>query len=108
MDKGPSVVGHVVFTGVIEKEGDQFVSHCPELDVASCGDTVDEAVGNLGDAIEIYLNDLEETGELRRVFHERRISIDRSPPTVDSVSIRVPLGKICATYSCPVPLAGVA
>lgn len=30
-------------TAVIEREGDGFVSLCPELDIASQGDTVEEA-----------------------------------------------------------------
>jgi len=30
------------FTGVIEKEGDGYVSFCPELDIASQGENVEE------------------------------------------------------------------
>ena len=31
------------FTGLIEREGDGYVSLCPEFDIASQGDTVEEA-----------------------------------------------------------------
>ena len=31
------------FTGVIEQEGDGYVSLCPELDIASQGNTVEDA-----------------------------------------------------------------
>jgi predicted RNase H-like HicB family nuclease len=41
------------FTAVIEKEDDMYVSLCPELDVASQGDTVEEAKANLQEAIEL-------------------------------------------------------
>jgi predicted RNase H-like HicB family nuclease len=102
------IMGYIVLTGIIEKEGGQFVSYCPELGVASCGDTVDEAIDNLGDALQVQLDALEETGELRRVFHERNIRIDISPPAFDGVSIKVPPGKICYTYPRQVPLTGVA
>lgn len=44
-------------SAVITKEGDIFVSLCPELDIASQGKTVDEALGNLKEAVELYLKD---------------------------------------------------
>ena len=39
---------------IIEREGDGFVSLCPELDVASQGDTVEEALSNLQEALELF------------------------------------------------------
>ena len=42
------------FTVIIEKEGDGFVSLCPELDIASQGDTVEESKINLQEAIELF------------------------------------------------------
>lgn len=44
-----------VFTGIIFKEGERFTSLCPELDVASEGNTVDEASTNLFEAVTLYL-----------------------------------------------------
>lgn len=41
-------------TGLIEREGDGFVALCPELDVASEGDTIEEARGNLVEAVELF------------------------------------------------------
>lgn len=41
-------------TVIIEKEGDGFVSLCPQVDVASQGDTVDEARNNLKEALELF------------------------------------------------------
>jgi predicted RNase H-like HicB family nuclease len=37
---------------VIEREGDGYVALCPELDIASQGDTVEEAKANLQEALE--------------------------------------------------------
>ena len=34
-------------TAIIEREGDGYVSLCPEVDIASQGGTVDEARSNL-------------------------------------------------------------
>ncbi|MBM4294391.1 MAG: type II toxin-antitoxin system HicB family antitoxin [Deltaproteobacteria bacterium] len=39
-------------TAIIEREGDGFVALCPELDIASQGDTVEEARDNLREALE--------------------------------------------------------
>lgn len=43
------------FTAVIEREGDGYVALSPELDIASQGDTVEEARKNLVEAIELFL-----------------------------------------------------
>ena len=60
--------GYVVLTGTVESEDHLFVSHCPELGVASCGDTVEEALDNLGEALVVHLEALGEIGELERVL----------------------------------------
>ncbi|MCH9044860.1 MAG: type II toxin-antitoxin system HicB family antitoxin [SAR324 cluster bacterium] len=44
-----------VFTAVIEREGDGYVALCPQLDVASQGETVAEARANLKEALELFL-----------------------------------------------------
>ncbi len=41
-------------TAIIEREGDGYVALCPEVDVASQGDTVDEARSNLKEALELF------------------------------------------------------
>ena len=42
-------------TAVVEREKDGFVALCPELDVASQGNTVEEARTNLKEAVELFL-----------------------------------------------------
>ena len=42
-------------TAVLEREGDGFVSLCPELDVASQGKTVEESLANLKEAVDLFL-----------------------------------------------------
>lgn len=41
-------------TAIIEREGSGYVSFCPELDIASQGDTVQEARENLREAVELF------------------------------------------------------
>jgi predicted RNase H-like HicB family nuclease len=43
------------FTAIIEREDDGFVALCPEVDVASQGDTIEEARQNLREAVELFL-----------------------------------------------------
>lgn len=88
-------INYIDVTTVVEREGDQFVSVCPELGTASCGDTVQEALDNLKEAIEVHLNGLEEVGERERVFEERGIrvvSVSSDSPLEGN--LRVPLGLI--------------
>jgi predicted RNase H-like HicB family nuclease len=42
-------------TALIEREGDGYVALCLELDVASQGDTVEEARRNLKEAVELFV-----------------------------------------------------
>lgn len=49
------------FTAIINKEGRLYVSWCPELDIASQGRTVEKALDNLREAIELYLEDEDAT-----------------------------------------------
>jgi predicted RNase H-like HicB family nuclease len=42
-------------TAIVEEEGDGFVALCPELDVASQGESVEEATDNLREAVELLL-----------------------------------------------------
>lgn len=57
-------------TAIIEREGDLYVAHCPELDIASQGGSVEEARANLVEALELFFevaNEPEATGRLIRV-----------------------------------------
>lgn len=60
----------------VEREDDAYVAHCPDLDISSYGDSVDDAFAHLRDAITLYLDTIEEDGERERVFRERGITVD--------------------------------
>jgi predicted RNase H-like HicB family nuclease len=57
-------------TAVIEREGDGFVSLCPELDIASQGDTIEEARANLIEALELYFEVADDAEISRRLSGE--------------------------------------
>jgi predicted RNase H-like HicB family nuclease len=52
------------------KEGNMYVSYCPELDIASCGETVDQAKRNLGEVILINLEEAQQIGTLEKLLQE--------------------------------------
>lgn len=56
-------------TAIIEREGDGYVSFCPELDVASQGGTIEEARENLREALELFY-EAASPEEIRQRLHE--------------------------------------
>ena len=46
-----------IFTAVIHKEEKLFVAECPEIGTASQGKTIEEAIANLQEATEVYLEE---------------------------------------------------
>ncbi len=55
-------------TAIIEREDGGYVSFCPEVDVASQGDTIEEARNNLREALELFFESASEE-ELRERLH---------------------------------------
>ncbi|MFN8507486.1 MAG: type II toxin-antitoxin system HicB family antitoxin [Dehalococcoidia bacterium] len=53
-------------TALIEREGEWFVSLCPELDIASQGRTVEEARAKLAEALEPFFETASEEEVQRR------------------------------------------
>jgi len=56
-------------TAIIEREGDGYVSLCPELDIASQGDTIEEARNNLREAVELFF-EAASPNEIQTRLHE--------------------------------------
>ena len=56
-------------TAIIEREGNGYVALCPDIDVASQGDTIDEARKNLQEALELFF-ETASSEEIKERFHE--------------------------------------
>ena len=52
----------VKFTAIVWEEDGTYVSKCPEIDVSSAGDTFEEALSNLKEAIELWLDNARALG----------------------------------------------
>lgn len=53
---------------IIEREGDGYVSRCPQFDIASQGDSIEQARDNLREALTIFF----EIAQDEEVQHRRR------------------------------------
>ncbi len=56
------------YTAIVDREDTGYVAICPELDVVSQGDTVEEAKANLREAVELFLETADES-EIQRRLH---------------------------------------
>jgi predicted RNase H-like HicB family nuclease len=57
-------------TAVIQREDGGFVALCPEIDVASQGDTIEEARANLIEAVELFFETASDTEIAERLHGE--------------------------------------
>lgn len=60
-----------IFTAVLHKEEDLYIAECPEVGTVSQGYTIEEAVANLREATELYMEEfplLEVTSPLMTTF----------------------------------------
>ena len=74
-------MGHMQqMTAIIEREGDGYVALCPELDVASEGETIEDAHKNLREAVELFV----ETADPVEIQKRKRSGIAITHLSVES------------------------
>ncbi len=61
-------------TAIIEREGDGYISLCPELDIASQGDTIEEARRNLREAVELFFECASPEEVSERLYEEMYVT----------------------------------
>jgi len=57
------------FTAIIKREDDGYVSLCPELDIASQGDSIENARNNLHEALVLFF-ETASTEEIKQRLHD--------------------------------------
>lgn len=68
--KGMGVNMKLKLTEELWREGSMYVSYCPELDIASCGESVEQAKKNLKEVILINLEEAQKLGTLATLLQE--------------------------------------
>ena len=69
---------HRHLTAIIEREGDGYVALCPELDIASQGESIEQARTNLCEAVELFFETAAPTeieNRLRNEVYVTRIEV---------------------------------
>ena len=70
-----------LLTAIIEREGDGYVALCPQFDIASQGNTIEEPRANLTEALTSFF----ETADASEIGR-------RSQPDVFITQVEVPIG----------------
>src|SRR5690348_8548048 len=79
----------------VRKEGDMFYSSCPVFDVHSQGDTQQEALDHLVEALQVFVETCYEQGTLHQVLKEQGFMPDHEePPQHAGCTINVPFALI--------------
>lgn len=60
----------LTFTQHLIREGDTIIAYCPELDVSSCGNTIEQAQVNLRTAMRLFLEEAAKMGTLADILSE--------------------------------------
>ena len=68
----------IEFDMIIFKEDTSYVAYCPELDISSCGNTVEHAKEMLKTAIRLFLEEAEKIGTLKDILEEANYKKDAS------------------------------
>lgn len=66
----------ILLTVVVKEEDKGYSVICPELNVASQGDTFEECISNIKEAIELYVESAEQLGLIDDVLEQLGISKD--------------------------------
>ena len=64
------------FAAVIRKEGQWYVAECPEVGSASQGHTIEEAVKNLQEATEAYLEEFPLEGKPHPILTTFEVAVN--------------------------------
>lgn len=84
---------HIVVRVEIFREGNLYVGFCPDLDVSSFGDTLEEARQSLREALEAFIVECEAMGTLEDVLEEAGFAqqkaswLPRQPISAELVAI---------------------
>lgn len=68
----------IEFDMIVFKEDTSYIAYCPELDVSSCGNTIEHAKEMLKTAIRLFLEEGEKMGTLEEILEEANYKKDTS------------------------------
>lgn len=84
----------LLLTVVVKEEDKGYSVICPELNVASQGETFEESIANIKEATELYIESAEQLGKLDEVLEQLGISkedFDKGEIVPNIVTANVPI-----------------
>lgn len=79
---------------IVFKEGDAFIAYCPELDISSCGDSVEHSREMLKTAVKLFIDEAENMGTLWEILMECNYSKDDNGKWIPSKILAAELVSI--------------
>jgi len=73
------------FTALLEKEEGMYVAYCPETGTISQGYTIEEAIKNLKEATELYLEEFPMKEKARPLITTFDITIETNVKTQENI-----------------------
>jgi len=64
------------FTAVIHKEENLYVAECPEIGTASQGETIEDAITNLQEATQLYIEEFPITSISRPILTTFEVAVN--------------------------------
>ena len=68
----------IEFGMIVFEEHETYVAYCPELDISSCGNTVEHAKEMLKTAVKLFIEEAEKIGTLKDILEEASYKKDAS------------------------------
>jgi len=72
------MLNKLIFRAEFFQEGDVYIGLCPELNVSSFGEDIEDAKQSLREAVEGFLETCEEMGTLEEILEETGFSINQN------------------------------
>src|SRR5208337_2839851 len=68
----------IEFDMIVFEENESFVAYCPELDISSCGNTIEQAKTMLKTAVRLFIEEADKMGTLVDILEEANYKKDES------------------------------
>ena len=63
---------------IVFREDETYIAYCPELDLSSCGNSVEHSKGMLKTAVRLFIEEAENMGTLEDILEESRYKKDEN------------------------------
>lgn len=63
-------MGTIEFEIIVYKENKTYIAYCPELDLSSCGRTIEHSKEMLKTAVKLFIEEAEKMGTLEQILEE--------------------------------------